>query len=863
MNILRALFLNNSNKEDIASTTESTKTTTNQSIEFMSKFNLRILCWELRINYHNNQQTASALPSPIQKWLKQQQEQFPHADWMVDQVEKSILDEIKDSPAAIKKLVSKAAEQKEKNQPTAAVTPAQAQVPADVDSIHRCLQSKSARNCPAGYSYPLAQDEKSPFHNFDNLKFNKKQILRVFGMEDDASPSGSGSSFDEGNITPSNGFSGRPRDWDEVIVAEEEEGDAPLIAHNAANRLIPPLAQTGVPSIAAAAAMVYPQPQEMRVSPAHPQYVAVNGQYPAQLVNSNKNNGSIWQPLHGLPIGQSHQQYIPLIYTPHVQKQQQAQGKPFPGPTGEGFRIPNGHTPQQLQPHATPQRLQYQQQQGHYIHPHDGQQHQWAPHYIHPHGGQLYQQTPHYYQPAVANQSRPENKQEMERRLQKFYNGYYKNHYQKQLRAYQLKCQQQQQPQYQPQQVQPRQQQIPAPRRPQLLVEQQQQEEKEAQENTAYVSAQVIDMGGAESASKSIHQVDRLSTDWLARYTKDVADFSIAIAPRLVNKFTLGAASAKLECINTIGNGVNGDIHVVRYFQEPPAPAPKPIQYIMKRVRFANRVKCKETQVEGKKIALHLGAEEEVFGLTLNHPNLMKLYHVFLNEDNLNLEIIMPRMTASLSKLNTVLGQEAAFPYREERYAWYIMHEFLQGLAYLHANGRFHGDIKPANVLVSEIGEIKLTDFGLCGRTDEVYRQLRGTPLYLAPEVAATEFDSNAKYGYKSDMYSAGIMMYEFLMGDPVSEGCPFDYEGLQSEQGWRWLATRVPTIKDTASSQYKALLALLLHRDPNQRPSPFVLLNSFEFFSEFQFMQKLEAERREFSKLVRIYTSVEVMNQV
>lgn len=99
-------------------------------------------------------------------------------------------------------------------------------------------------------------------------------------------------------------------------------------------------------------------------------------------------------------------------------------------------------------------------------------------------------------------------------------------------------------------------------------------------------------------------------------------------------------------------------------------------------------------------------------------------------------------------------------------------------------------------------------------------------PQYLAPEVAATEFDSNAKYGYKSDMYSTGIMMYELLMGDPASEGCPFDYDGLQSEDGWKWLASRNPVVtREDVSPTFKRLLASLLHRDPHERPSPIVLI--------------------------------------
>lgn len=423
MNILRALFLNNSNKENAAM--KPTKITTDQSIEFMYKFNLRILSWELRINYHKNQQTASALPLPIQKWLKQQQEQFPRADWVMDRVERSILDEVNDTPAAVvRDIVSRAADQRERQQPAEpaepAAAPTQAQVPANANSTNSPLQLPSVRVSPVGSSYPLAHNEKNAFHNFDNLAFNKRQILRVFGMEDHTSGSGSGSSFEEGNITPSNDFFDMPRDWDEVIVREEEDDGAPVL-QNAAARLIAPLGQTGAPGIAAADdAMIHPQPQGMVVAPTHPQYVAANGHSPAPLINNN-GNGNIWQPLHGIPVVQ---QYTPMVYTPCIQQQQQPQQEPFHGPTGEGFRVTGGHPPQ---------HHQYQHQQGQY--------------------------APQYYQPVAVNHVRQETEEQMRKRYEKYYSNHYKRYYNNKLRDYMLQQQQQQQAHYQPQQQQQQQQQ--------------------------------------------------------------------------------------------------------------------------------------------------------------------------------------------------------------------------------------------------------------------------------------------------------------------------------------------------------------------------------------------------------------------
>jgi hypothetical protein len=93
-----------------------------------------------------------------------------------------------------------------------------------------------------------------------------------------------------------------------------------------------------------------------------------------------------------------------------------------------------------------------------------------------------------------------------------------------------------------------------------------------------------------------------------------------------------------------------------------------------------------------------------------------------------------------------------------------------RALAALHAAGIVHRDVKPANVLVDELGEPRLMDFGLAklegaGSLTETH-QLLGTPTYAAPEqLAGQEVDARA------DVYALGATVYELVAGGPPFRG--------------------------------------------------------------------------------------------
>jgi serine/threonine-protein kinase len=100
-----------------------------------------------------------------------------------------------------------------------------------------------------------------------------------------------------------------------------------------------------------------------------------------------------------------------------------------------------------------------------------------------------------------------------------------------------------------------------------------------------------------------------------------------------------------------------------------------------------------------------------------------------------------------------------------------VMHGVLQALDYAHRHAIVHRDMKPENVLLSDEGDVKVADFGIARLTDDSggpgstatkTGTTVGTPQYMSPEQVAS-----SKVDGRSDLYSAGIMFYELIVGQP------------------------------------------------------------------------------------------------
>ena len=225
----------------------------------------------------------------------------------------------------------------------------------------------------------------------------------------------------------------------------------------------------------------------------------------------------------------------------------------------------------------------------------------------------------------------------------------------------------------------------------------------------------------------------------------------------------LGILNSKYELVELAGEG--GMAHVFRGYTLGAEGFRRPVA--VKRILegFADNVEFLEMFVEEARVSA-----------TIHHPNVVQI-HDFDRDDAGHFYLVM-EWVPGVNLLDWCEGHRL----RGQRTPWHLVAaigiEVAKGLGAAHENHNeqgglspiYHRDVTPQNVLVSQYGYVKLTDFGLARATDRarITREhiVKGKVSYLAPEL--TEGGDPSP---QSDLFGLGVLLWESLMGRKLFHG--------------------------------------------------------------------------------------------
>ena len=197
--------------------------------------------------------------------------------------------------------------------------------------------------------------------------------------------------------------------------------------------------------------------------------------------------------------------------------------------------------------------------------------------------------------------------------------------------------------------------------------------------------------------------------------------------------------------------------------------------------------------------------EEATHQAQLSHPNVVQMTDYFKEGEDyfLVLDFVQGRSLAEI-----IDSSRGPMPQKQ---ALQIFKEVLSGLNCAHEKAILHRDIKASNVMVDSSGRALLTDFGIARQAgDEQAASLGrviGTPEYMSPE----QYIDSDKVDHRSDVYSAGILLFEMLTGR-------LPFQGSQDELREQHLGVPVPNPR-TINPKIKKCLAEVVVKATQKEP--------------------------------------------
>lgn len=198
--------------------------------------------------------------------------------------------------------------------------------------------------------------------------------------------------------------------------------------------------------------------------------------------------------------------------------------------------------------------------------------------------------------------------------------------------------------------------------------------------------------------------------------------------------------------------------------------------------------------------------QEAKISAKLSHSNLVNVYDQ--GQDGVHIYLAMeyvPGITLreALQNMGPLTASQALDLYEQ----------LLSGLAAAHQAGILHRDLKPENVLLSDDGRIKLADFGLARKVADQTKvgDLVGTVAYLSPELV-----TKGTVDARSDVYAAGVMLFELITGKQPFQGEQAVHIAMQHANA----SVAAPSsIKPGVPEVIDDIVLWATERDPDERP--------------------------------------------
>lgn len=275
-----------------------------------------------------------------------------------------------------------------------------------------------------------------------------------------------------------------------------------------------------------------------------------------------------------------------------------------------------------------------------------------------------------------------------------------------------------------------------------------------------------------------------------------------------------------------LGRGAYGKVNIAAHKLSKKLCAVKSINM--------NKINQNLSPSQVKEVLKRVIAEREILA-RLKSEHVVKLYEAIKHENGEDeYQLMFMEICAGGSMLQYLRRRRRL----EERVAKLFMKQLIRGLGYIHHEGVVHRDIKLENILLSNLGMIKICDFGVSvvldpEKSKDQIDDCCGTPAYMAPEVIAVgevkkmvseamkqgkkrnEINSIKKdlkpYGPECDIWSAGVVLYALIYGQ-------LPFRGLTIREIKEKILRGFYNLKEQASESVRDLIKRMLEPDRKAR---------------------------------------------